>query len=301
MSQEVIAQLHNVTKRYGAIEAVRGLSLEIRRGELVALLGPNGAGKTTAVKLLLGLSAASAGRVSVFGGDPRDRVFRTRTGVMLQVARVPETLRVREHIELFRSYYPDPLPLARVLQAARLESLSERYFRDLSGGEKQRTLFAMAICGNPELLVLDEPTVGLDVETRRAIWMEIEAFVARGGSVLLTTHYLAEADALANRVIVVAEGAVVAEGTPEEIKRRTSNRKVSFRSAAAESLIATLPAVASLRRTGTHYEVSVSAREAFVRALLVEIADVSELEISGGALEDAFVALTSNDSSEVAA
>ena len=145
-----------------------------------------------------------------------------RRGALLQVAKVPETIKVREHIELFSSYYPHPLPFAEVVEAAGLAGIENRLFGDLSGGQKQRVLFALAICGNPDLLFLDEPTVGLDVEARRALWTRIRAFVARGGSVLLTTHYIEEADALANRVVVIQKGRIVAEGTPSEIKARTA-------------------------------------------------------------------------------
>ena len=212
------ATLTNVSKSYGPIAALRNLDLEIRAGELLALLGANGAGKTTAVRLLLGLAAPTSGTVRVFGGDPRDAVHRMRTGAMLQVGKVPETLKVREHVALFSSYYPRPMATDEVIAAAGLTGLEDRKFGDLSGGQKQRVLFALAICGDPELLILDEPTVGLDVEARRAMWRQIRQFVARGRSVLLTTHYLDEADALANRIVVIDEGSIIAEGTPAEIK-----------------------------------------------------------------------------------
>src|SRR5216684_3411929 len=167
------AELNGVTKRFGSTVALDNVSFTIRTGELVALLGPNGAGKTTAVRLLLGLTRLDAGAARVFGLDPRQPRNRVRTGAMLQVGRVPETLRVGEHIELFSSYYRNPMPMADVLAAAGLEKLRDRKFGDLSGGQRQRTLFALAICGNPDLLFLDEPTVGLDVEARRALWEEI--------------------------------------------------------------------------------------------------------------------------------
>src|ERR1700741_676815 len=171
---------------------------------------PNGAGKTTAVKLLLGLLQPDSGKVRVFGGDPTNPENRMRTGAMLQVGRVPETLRVREHIDLFSCYYQNPMPAAAVLAAAGLEKLSDRKFGDLSGGQRQRVLFALAICGNPDLLFLDEPTVGLDVEARRTLWVEIRKLVARGKTVLLTTHYLQEADALADRIVVIHQGSIIA-------------------------------------------------------------------------------------------
>lgn len=222
------ATFTSVTKNYGMVEALRGLDLTIRPGELVALLGANGAGKTTAVRLLLGLAKPTSGRVDVFGGDPRDARSRTRIGAVLQVARVPETLKVREHIDLFRSYYPNPMSMPDIIAAANLEGVEDRKFGQLSGGQQKRVLFALAIAGNPDLLILDEPTVGLDVEARRALWKQIRAFVALGKSVLLTTHYLAEAEALANRVVVVNRGVVVKEGTPSEIRGDAASLEDAF-------------------------------------------------------------------------
>ena len=221
-------QFTEVKKSYGDVEALRGLDLTIRPGELVALLGANGAGKTTAVRILLGLAAPSSGTVRVFGGNPRDAASRTRVGAVLQAARVPETLRVREHIDLFSSYYPNPLPMAEVIEAAGLGGLERRKYGDLSGGQQKRVLYALAICGNPDLLVLDEPTVGLDVEARRSLGQQIRLFIARGKSVLLTTHYLAEAEALADRVVVVHRGLVVSEGTPAEVKGNAATLEDAF-------------------------------------------------------------------------
>ena len=222
------AHFSNVRKNYGAIEALKGIDFSIAPGELVALLGANGAGKTTAVRLLLGLAAPSSGEVRVFGANPREASSRTRVGAVLQIARVPETLRVREHIHLFSSYYPHPMKLEDVIEAANLQGLERRKYGELSGGQQKRVLFALAICGNPDLLILDEPTVGLDVEARRALWKQIRAFIARGKSVLLTTHYLAEAEALANRVVVLHHGNVAAEGTPAEIKGGAATLEDAF-------------------------------------------------------------------------
>ena len=222
------AQFTRVTKNYGSIEALRGLDLTIRPGELVALLGANGAGKTTAVRALLGLSKPTSGEVRIFGGDPRDARTRARIGAVLQIARVPETLRVREHIHLFSSYYPNPRPIEEVIEAAGLQGLEKRKFGELSGGQQKRVLFALALCGNPDLLVLDEPTVGLDVEARRSLWKQIRVFLAGGRSVLLTTHYLAEAEALADRVVVIHKGVVMAEGTPQEIKGDAASLEDAF-------------------------------------------------------------------------
>ncbi|HET7436791.1 MAG TPA: ABC transporter ATP-binding protein [Thermoanaerobaculia bacterium] len=222
------AELLHVTKSYGATVALHDLSFELRAGELLALLGANGAGKTTAVRCLLGLAAPDDGLARVFGDNPRDAKTRTRIGAMLQVGKVPETLKVREHIDLFSSYYPHPMPFAEVVETAALQGIENRKFGALSGGQKQRVLFAMAICGNPDVLVLDEPTVGLDVEARRAMWKQIRAFIAKGKSILLTTHYLAEAEALANRVIVINKGTLVAEGTPAEIRGDAATLEDAF-------------------------------------------------------------------------
>src|SRR5690348_6580911 len=209
-----IASLRGVTKTYGQVTALRDIHFSVRAGELVALLGPNGAGKTTAVKLLLGLVSPTSGQASIFGADPRNPASRMRTGAMLQIGKVPETLRVREHIDLFSSYYPNPLPISQSLAIAGLDGVKDRKFGDLSGGQRQRVLFALAICGNPDLLFLDEPTVGMDVEARRALWEQIRNLIGRGKTVLLTTHYLHEADALADRVVVINKGSIIAEGTP---------------------------------------------------------------------------------------
>ncbi|HYC90605.1 MAG TPA: ABC transporter ATP-binding protein [Thermoanaerobaculia bacterium] len=222
------AHFSAVRKNYGDVEALKGLDLTIAPGELLALLGANGAGKTTAVRLLLGLAKPTSGTVRVFGGDPRDAATRARLGAVLQSARVPETLRVREHIELFSSYYPHPMKMADVLEAANLNGLERRKYGELSGGQQKRVLFALAICGDPDLLILDEPTVGLDVEARRALWKQIRVFIARGKSVLLTTHYLTEAEALASRVVVVHRGTVAAQGTPAEIKGGAASLEDAF-------------------------------------------------------------------------
>ena len=222
------ARFSHVTKSYASVDALRGLDLTIRSGELVALLGANGAGKTTAVRTLLGLTSPTSGEVRVFGLDPRHAATRVRIGAMLQIARVPETLRVCEHVQLFSSYYPSPLPFARIIEAAGLQGLERRKFGQLSGGQQKRVLFALAICGDPDLLILDEPTAGLDVEARRALWKQIRAFTARGRSVLLTTHYLAEAEALADRVVVLHGGVVVREGTPRDVRGDAATLEDAF-------------------------------------------------------------------------
>src|SRR5215469_1100844 len=290
-----VATLESVVKRYGKTEALRGLDLTLRRGEVVALLGPNGAGKTTAMRLLLGLISPDEGRVRVLGRDPRTAGARSRIGAMLQVARVPETLLVREHIALFRSYYPRPLPVADVVRSAGLEGIENRKFGDLSGGQRQRVLFGLALCGDPDLVFLDEPTVGMDLQSRRRLWEAVRALAASGKSVLLTTHYLEEADALANRVVVLDKGRVVREGTPSEIKDGVSGRRIRCVTRLDRDHLRALPSVISLQEDRDAVVIYAERPEDVVRRLLLEDDSLHELEVSAAPLEDAFLALTGGD------
>lgn len=287
-----IATLTHVTKRYEATIALDGLDLALQPGEVVALLGPNGAGKSTAVRLLLGLVSASAGAVRVFGNDPRDPATRSRIGAMLQVARLPETLRVREHLDLFRSYYPRPLPTEEVVRIAQLDGIEDRFFHQLSGGQKQRVLFGLALCGDPDLIMLDEPTVGMDIEARRGLWQQIRSLAQRGKTVLLTTHYLEEADALAHRIVVINKGKVVSEGTPQEIKSRGAGRKIRCRTSLTLDYLRGLPSVTAVERDREMVVVTAAQVETVIREMLLQDETLGELEIASPALEDAFLALT---------
>ncbi len=287
-----VASLENVNKNYEAVRALRDVNFEVRSGEIVALLGPNGAGKTTAVQLFLGLMPPNSGKVRVFGADPTNPENRMRTGAMLQVGRVPETLRVREHIDLFSSYYQKRLQLAQVLAAAGLEKLSDRKFGELSGGQKQRVLFALAICGDPDLLFLDEPTVGLDVEARRMLWDEIRRMVCRGKTVLLTTHYLQEADALADRIAVINQGEIIAQGTPAEIKAQTRGKKIRCITSISLGTIRQFPGVEEVREDREAVQIRADEAEPILRELLSRDPNLSGLEVTSAGLEEAFLALT---------
>jgi ABC-2 type transport system ATP-binding protein len=295
----VVACLDGVSKNYGDIKALDRLDLTVHAGELLALLGPNGAGKTTAVKLLLGLARPNAGSVKVFGCNPVMPQARTRTGAMLQVARVPETLRVREHIDLFSSYYPSPLPAAELLALTGLTEVKDRLFGDLSGGQRQRVLFALALCGDPDLLFLDEPTVGLDVEARLILWEEIRKLIARGKTVLLTTHYLEEADALADRIVVINKGAVIAEGTPAEIKAKTAGRRIRCVSRLSLDFVRQIPAVLDVRQDREALEIQATEAEPVLRELLASDQGLSQLEVSSAGLEEAFLTLTKDANQKV--
>lgn len=292
-----VARTRKLTKTYGSVTALRNIDFELRRGELLALLGPNGAGKTTLVRMLLGLARPDSGSVTVFGADPRNEDMRYRVGAMLQVARVPETLKVREHIDLFSSYYPKPLPVAETLRIAGLEALENRRFGELSGGQRQRVLFGISICGDPDLLFLDEPTVGLDVEARRLMWTQIRNLVSRGKTILLTTHYLNEADALADRILVLQHGGIVAEGTPAEIKSRTIGKQVRFSSQLALDEVRAIPGVLTAIADRQKFELQVQAAEPVVRELLNRDSWLSDLEVTSAGLEEAFLALTQNHNS----
>ncbi len=290
-----VASLQAASKNYDGVQALRDVSMTVHPGELVALLGPNGAGKTTAIKLLLGLASPGSGSARVFGQDPRDPRVRTRIGAMLQVAAVPATLRVREHIDLFSSYYPNPLPLGSTLAIAGLEDIQNRRFGDLSGGQKQRVLFALAVCGNPDLIFLDEPTVGLDVEARRMLWDQIRKLIASGKTVLLTTHYLEEADALADRILVLNQGQIVAEGTPAKIKMQTAGKRIRCVSSLDLAMVRKLAGVLDVKQDRETIEIRTGHTEAVVRELLARDASLHSLEITSAGLEEAFLALTRNE------
>jgi ABC-2 type transport system ATP-binding protein len=287
-----VAWLQSVTKRYGTNVALNQFSFEIQPGEIVSLLGPNGAGKTTAVRLMLGLISPTSGSVRVLGRDPRDSSARTRIGAMLQIARMPENLRVREHIDLFRSYYPNPLKAADVFHLAGLEGVEDKFFSNLSGGQKQRLLFGLALCGNPDLVFLDEPTVSMDIEARRNLWEQVRTLSAHGKSVLLTTHYLEEADALASRVIVLNKGSIVAQGTPAQIKNHVSGRKIRCVTQLDIDFVRSLPTVTDVSADREALLITATHPESVVRIMLQRDLTLRDLEISAAALEDAFLALT---------
>jgi ABC-2 type transport system ATP-binding protein len=230
--------------------------------------------------------------VEIFGGNPRDRASRMRLGAMLQVGRMPEALRVREHLQLFSSYYEKPRPLDELLALAGLDGLAERGFGTLSGGQKQRMLFALALCGNPDLICLDEPTLGMDVEARRGMWEQVRKLAAMGKTILLTTHYLEEADALASRIVVIQKGNVIAEGTPEELKTADGSRTIRCVTSLAPSFVSALPGVDGVEQDGNTMLVRTRTPEAVLRTMLQQDNALSGLEVRGVALEDAFLALT---------
>ncbi len=286
------ARLARVTKRYGAITALHDVDIALAPGETLALLGPNGAGKTTAISALLGLIAPDSGTATLFGKSPRSAANRTRVGAMLQVSGVPATLTVAEHVRLFASYYPHPLPVAETLAIAGLRGLEKRLYGQLSGGQKQRVAFALAICGDPDALVLDEPTSALDVESRLALWAQIRGYVARGRSVLLTTHDLAEADALADRIVVLFGGRIVAQGSAGEIKSRAGGSVVRCRSGLDDERLRAIAGIETITRADGVVRLTTRAADAVVRALYLIDPTFTLLDVAATPLEEAFLALT---------
>lgn len=283
-----------VSKNYGDVLAVDDLSLAIEPGKTVALLGPNGAGKSTSINMLLGLMRPTKGTISVFGRTPEQAVAAGEMGAMLQSGQLIPELSVQELIELVRRLYPDPLPLADILKLADLADLVKRRANKLSGGQTQRVRFALAIAGAPRILVLDEPTAAMDVESRLRFWESMRAYAAEGRTVLFATHYLEEADESSDRVIVVARGAVVADGTAAEIKAGVGGQTVRFKlGEQAAAGLDLLPGVTGVEITGGLATLRTSDSDATVAALYRGTTlDVRDLQLGGADLEDAFLALT---------
>jgi ABC-2 type transport system ATP-binding protein len=284
-----------VSKRYGAVQAVDKLSLTIKRGETVALLGPNGAGKSTSIGMLLGLIEPSGGTVRVLGGTPHAAVERGRIAAMLQDSGLMPGVKVGELLAFVRALYPRPMPLQRALAAAGLEGLTGRRVDRLSGGQAQRLRFAMALVADPEILVLDEPTAAMDVEARRAFWAAMRAEAATGRTVLFATHYLEEADENADRIVVIDQGRLIADGGATEIKALAGGRTVRFTLAGTSSDgLDRLPGVQAVELHGQTVLLRTSDADATVWALYHRRDQVRDLEVSGADLEEAFVALTGN-------
>jgi ABC-2 type transport system ATP-binding protein len=289
---QTVAQLQGVTKSYGKVRALDNVDLTIRRGEILSLLGPNGAGKTTAISLLLGLLKPDAGKATLFDLDPASLIARRRIGAMLQTAGVPDTIAVGELIHLFRSYYPRPRTFADIVALAGVDDILKRRYGKLSGGQQRRAQFALAIAGNPELLFLDEPTTGLDINAREILWKTIRTLANDGCAIVLTTHYLEEAEALANRVCVLSQGRVVAEGDVQQIRARVGQRRVSCVSTLDSTAVSAWPNVRNVARVGDRIEIVTDAAENLVRRLLHEDAALSELEVRRAGLAEAFVEIT---------
>jgi len=282
-----------LTKSYGSVRAVAGIDLTIDAGETVALLGPNGAGKSTTIDMILGLARPDAGTVTVFGRPPAEAVRAGAIGGMLQTGSLVQYLSVRELVGVVASLYPHPRPVDEVLELTGIADLADRQTAKLSGGQTQRVRFAISLVGDPDLLVLDEPTAAIDVEGRREFWRSMRAVAQGGKTVLFATHYIEEADAYADRIVVMARGRIVADGPPTEIKARVGARTIR---ATAPDLtvddLSSLPGVTSAQRLGEQIVLSCADADATLYALLGSHRGIRDIEVRGAALEEAFLELT---------
>jgi ABC-2 type transport system ATP-binding protein len=283
----------DVSKSFGEVHAVAALSLTLHPGETVALLGPNGAGKSTALDLLLGLRTADSGTVELFGTTPREAITQGRVGAMLQSGGLMEEVTVREIVRLACDLHPRAYPVDQVLATADLTDIAARKVNKLSGGQEQRVRFALATAGANDLIVLDEPTTGMDVSARQSFWTTMRAQAAEGRTVLFATHYLEEADAIADRVLVLHQGRLLADGTAAQIKARAGARRIVFDlDVADETLLRGLPHVASLEVSGRTVRIGSTDADATVHAVYGAGLYPRNLEVAGLGLEQAFLAIT---------
>jgi ABC-2 type transport system ATP-binding protein len=306
VSAETGIELRGLEKTYHTgereVHAVRGIDVDVRPGETIALLGPNGAGKSTTIDMLLGLAQPDAGTVSVFGGVPEAAVGAGRIGVMLQTGSLLRDLSVRELVAMMGALYPKPLDVGGVLALTGIADIADRRTQKLSGGQMQRVRFAIALVGDPDLLVLDEPTVGMDVESRQAFWTTMRGFAEQGRTVLFATHYLEEADSYADRAVLMARGLIVADGPPTEIKAMVGSRTIRAtlpHASAAE--LERLPGVTRAEHHGESVILVCSDSDRAIRALLERFPAARDLEITGAGLEEAFLQLTAEEREAAAA
>jgi ABC-2 type transport system ATP-binding protein len=289
--QKILARLSNVSKSYGSVVALRNISLELRAGEVLGVLGPNGAGKTTALGILMGQLLASDGKAELIGRDPRDIQARQRLGVMLQDGGLPDTLSIRELIKMFSLYYPNPRPLQEVVSLSGLEEVIDRRYAALSGGQKRRVQFALAICGRPDVLFVDEPTTGLDTEARQSFWAVMRRLNSEGVAMILTTHYLEEADALSDRIALINKGELILQDTPMGLKSRMGYKRIQCRTVIDSKEIEQWPDVISVEVQNNNLNITVSNTEAVLAKLLAADPQLSGLEVQSPKLEEAVMNL----------
>ena len=299
MSNECLAELSGVSKRYGSVVALDGMDLQVRPGELLAVLGPNGAGKSTAISLLLGLQQPDTGTARLLGQSPLTLEARRGVGVMMQEVTLSSELRVREQIELVASYYPDPMSPDDAMAMTHTTPLGKRPYGKLSGGQRRQVQFAMAVVGRPRLLFLDEPTVGLDLSAREGMWAMLRELVHNGASIVLTTHYLEEAESLADRVVVLAKGRVIASGTVREIRAVVGHKRISCSTALSPELIASWPGVQSVSRERGRLQIIAGDSDTVVKRLALADSTFQDLEVRSAGLAEAFTELTQEPNQEL--
>ncbi|MEW9109854.1 ABC transporter ATP-binding protein [Cytobacillus gottheilii] len=300
---ETIITLNGVTKKFKEMKAVDDVTLTIQKGEIVAILGPNGAGKTTTIMMMLGLLQQSSGTVTLFGSPPKEKKVRERIGTMLQEVSVIDALTVREILQLFRSYYPKSLSIHELVTLTGLneEDMKKRADK-LSGGQKRRLSFALALAGDPDLLFFDEPTVGMDISSRRKFWNTVKELQNKGKTVVFTTHYLQEADDAADRIILFQKGKVIADGTPAQIKSKLSRQSVSFvpgQNALSFEELRSIPAVTEVYQKGDRCYLVSENSDIVVAEIFNRKLDVKDILVESGRLDEAFEQLTAQEGADV--
>ena len=292
MNNESLAELSGVSKRYGKVVALDGMELQVRPAELLAVLGPNGAGKSTAISLMLGLQTPDAGSARLFSQSPLNLASRRHIGVMMQEVALPPELRVREHVDLVASYYPDPMTAEDALRLTRTLPLAARPYGKLSNGQKRQVQFAIAVVGRPKLLFLDEPTVGLDLPSREMMWSVLRELVRQSASIVLTTHYLEEAEALADRVVVLAKGHTIASGTVNQLRSLVGRKRITCETSLPPELVAAWPEVQTVIRDRARLHITASNSDAVVKRLAMADGNFLDLEVHRAGLAEAFTELT---------
>ncbi|HLT83768.1 MAG TPA: ABC transporter ATP-binding protein [Phototrophicaceae bacterium] len=299
---QTIVSVRGARRTFGEVVALDGVDLEVGEGELVGLLGPNGAGKTTLLSLIAGLRRPDSGTVRIFGADPRLPATRLRLGTTPQQTGLPPTLKVGEVVDFVAGHYPDPMSREEALARFDLTDLVGRQTGGLSGGQQRRLAVALSLVGRPRLVLLDEPTTGLDVESRRALWQALRDYHADGATILLTSHYLEEVEALAERVVVIGAGRVLVDGALADVLSQVRVRRVSLRTPVPADRLAALPGVTEVETDGESHRLLTTDSDALVTALVRADVPFRALEVSGVSLEEAFLALTgATTTQEVAA
>jgi len=303
-NSKTLVSVENISKSFGKTSALVNVDLEVYEGEILSVLGPNGAGKTTLISMMLGRISPTKGRIRLLGHSPGEVSLKRQCGAMLQVARLPDMTSVKEYIELFQSYYGNPMGYSEIVKVAGLSNIENKLSNNLSGGQKQRLLFALSICGNPKLLFLDEPTVGLDISARHSLWKSISKLKKNGTSVILTTHYLEEADQLSDRIVMLNNGRVIKVGTPTEIKTQVQSKTIRFTCAAKLDRLNEFQSIKKVLEKPIAdgrfcYDIQSNRPVETLRRLFDFPHEISELTVSGAALEDAFLILNDEvDSSQ---
>ncbi len=300
MNTSAVLHAEGVEKTYGKTRAVAGVDLSIRKGEICALLGENGAGKTTFIQCSLGLTRPTAGGIQVLGQPAGSRSARSAIGAMLQDSDLPDLMSAREHLSLFATYYSQPADVEALIEDTGIGDFADTRYKKLSGGQKRRVQFALALVGNPELLFLDEPTTGLDQGSSRAVWNSVRAMADRGKTILLTTHYLEEADALADRIVVMQNGVIVADGPTDVIRGRVGGALIACKTALSKSEVVSIPGVHSVQEKGRGLEILSADATLTLRHLLERDPGLSDLTVEKPGLSEAIDNLTDSVTKEAA-